>query len=153
MRWKHLRVDTLDVRPATWTFPLTAHAPRKSSILEKNKTGRYKKTENFFSIAGGLEIGAIWWSLKQETGYFRSWQYRLDIDNVWMYNLRVTLAVRPLTAIVTSPHTGQWVCRHVGYCPLFPPTRDTVTRWTLTRHKFIKMCYVRNVTANNTTQY
>ena len=25
-------VDTLDVRPATWTFPLTAHAPRKSSI-------------------------------------------------------------------------------------------------------------------------
>ena len=33
-------VDTLDVRPATWTFPLTAHAPRKSSIaaarLEKD---------------------------------------------------------------------------------------------------------------------
>ena len=26
-------VDTLDVRPATWTFPLTAHAPRKSSIV------------------------------------------------------------------------------------------------------------------------
>ena len=25
-------VDTLDVRPATWTFPLTAHAQRKSSI-------------------------------------------------------------------------------------------------------------------------
>ena len=25
-------VDTLGVRPATWTFPLTAHAPRKSSI-------------------------------------------------------------------------------------------------------------------------
>ena len=26
-------VDTLDVRPATWTFPLTAHVPRKSSIV------------------------------------------------------------------------------------------------------------------------
>ena len=29
-------VDTLDVRPATWTFPLTAHAPRKSSIMRYN---------------------------------------------------------------------------------------------------------------------
>ena len=28
-------------------------------ILEKNKTGGYKKTRNFFSIAGGLEIVPI----------------------------------------------------------------------------------------------
>ena len=32
-------VDTLDVLPATWTFPLTAHAPRKSSIAHYNKNG------------------------------------------------------------------------------------------------------------------
>ena len=33
-------VDTLDVRPATWTFPLTAHATRKSSISLPRFFGR-----------------------------------------------------------------------------------------------------------------
>ena len=33
----------------------------------------YKKTRDFFSIAGGLEIGATCWNLQQETGDRSEW--------------------------------------------------------------------------------
>ena len=42
-------VDTLDVRPATWTFPLTAHAPRKSSIEEKETKNIIKNLKPKYS--------------------------------------------------------------------------------------------------------